>query len=313
MNYNETIQEIVESLIKLNQTRALNLKLHTQLLNRLNTLNYLVIELNIENIPDLYRNMLHDCLQDLRTALKTVEKRSSTIFRKLLDAFYAPDLKHLQSFISRILEITDLLTSSLSINQYIERKLLTKRSSSSLGSDDIQNDAVEDVIKGDVIRKKVKVNPTENKETTSAAFSIKILYDKPLERYIEKDMILKKVNWKSNDTAEIYFNRADFLYLPNTISLRLSRQHAKVVAKKNNNANVFEVSDLGSNGIYYLQNEDLQTPPRNEGTAVKGQFKKVKKGDGGCVLKHGDIVGLIMKSGTSSKELLIGFQFLEHF
>jgi len=210
----------------------LNLKLHTQLLNRLNTLNYLVIELNIENIPDLYRNMLHDCLQDLRTALKTVEKRSSTIFRKLLDAFYAPDLKHLQSFISRILEITDLLTSSLSINQYIERKLLTKRSSSSLGSDDIQNDAVEDVIKGDVIRKKVKVNPTENKETTSAAFSIKILYDKPLERYIEKDMILKKVNWKSNDTAEIYFNRADFLYLPNTISLRLSMQHAKVVAKK---------------------------------------------------------------------------------
>lgn len=126
-------------------------------------------------------------------------------------------------------------------------------------------------------------------------------------------MILKKVNWKSNDTAEIYFNRADFLYLPNTISLRLSRQHAKVVAKKNNNANVFEVSDLGSNGIYYLQNEDLQTPPRNEGTAVKGQFKKVKKGDGGCVLKHGDIVGLIMKSGTNSKELLIGFQFLEHF
>ena len=260
---------------------------------------------------------------------------------KIIDFVYDSEAKKLNCFVNKLLEITDLLSSSLSINQYIERKILSKRKNS-LDLADLKKEIFEQDPTNSEPGKRVntthnapnmldnndnatmnenlvqtkKVDVVDQNEKKQLAFGIKLMYESLLNKYIQKDQIIRKIYWENDqNNVEMSINRTDFFYLPQLVTLKLSRVHAKVIAQKNScnpNEIKFEVSDSSTNGVYYLDGSKLKTPSCNGDTMIFGEFKKINKGES-LKIKHGDVVGLIMKNGSNqATEMSLGFQFLEY-
>ena len=176
------------------------------------------------------------------------------------------------------------------------------------------------------------------------AFEIVFLYDPVSFSNSNEPKKLEGVDWDASKT-EFLIERKDFMFLPEQVFGRLSKEHALVTGVKQTDAckeannlafgptlqdnnmgptlidsNVedseqssnalpfsFELMDKSTNGTFILKRHQHGIL-RGPEASIAGDFKLIKKNNT-VVLEHGDIIGLVMKKPKCT-ELQFGFQFL---
>jgi hypothetical protein len=230
------------------------------------------------------------------------------------------NIKRLQSMIPKLLEVSDSIVTKSSIYNTLNNSVNGKRhatedAAEGLG-DEIQNgpkaykkihsiDSDEDeVIILDSTSGETLVNKIEEKKSPKIkAFSIEYLVDPEAEKFFNKQNKNRTVYWHgTSPIAEMTLRREDFQMLPESMAVRLSKDHAKLTATKLDKGIQYEISDLSVNGIYYLGN-------RIDGDYIKGKAWRIKK-HVTYRLKNRDIIGVLMKKETGNKDMLIGFEFV---
>jgi len=153
--------------------------------------------------------------------------------------------------------------------------------------------------------KKVKADQPQSDTSDvillGAPFCLTFICHSDVQSYFPPEKTSKYGSWSHNSTeSEIVLKREDFLFFPDEVCQRLSKEHAKVKAKKIGSSIDYEVTDLSINGTYYLGNRTeglvLQTPKRLQ----KGMPMKLRDGDCFC---------LLLKKVSQTPEVLLGFQF----
>lgn len=152
-----------------------------------------------------------------------------------------------------------------------------------------------------------KVKPDHSQTDTSdvillgAPFRLTFICHSDIKSYFPPEKNSRYGSWCHDSTeSEVVLKREDFLFFPDEICSRLSKEHAKVKAKKMGRSIDYELTDVSINGTHYLGNRNeglvLPTPARLQ----KGMPFKLKDGDCFC---------LLLKKGSKTPEVLLGFEF----
>jgi len=133
------------------------------------------------------------------------------------------------------------------------------------------------------------------------AFTIKFLCHAEIQNFLPPEKQYRYSAWSTDGQESVMvLKREDFLFLPTQVTLRLSKEHAKLTATKKDNNIVYEITDLSVNGTYYLGN-------RKEGNIKQGPVR-LQKGIP-LRLKDGDWICLLLKKDAKANEVLLGFEF----
>ena len=156
--------------------------------------------------------------------------------------------------------------------------------------------------------KKVKQSPSQSDGPevilVGSAFTIKFICHADIQGHMPPEKQYRYGYWSSDGKGStLTIKREDFVNFPNQVTLRLSKEHAKITALRNGDNTTYELTDQSVNGIFYLGN-------RIDGT-VKEKPMKLQKGIP-FQLKHGDWICLLMKKGSENPEVLLGFEFLKN-
>lgn len=214
------------------------------------------------------------------------------------------NLTKLESMIPKLNQVSDKLTKSLPLQQrYGDPKPNGKREIK-LDEEDDDVAEVKPLANG---YKKVKPNLSRSQSPdiilVGTAFSIKFICHADIQSFQPIEKQFRYGEWSQDGReAILIIKREDFVHLPSSVTLRLSKEHAKIAAYRNENYINYEITDLSVNGTYYLGN-------RIEGT-IKDQPARLQKGIP-FKLKHGDCICLLLKKDSKSPEALLGFEFLQ--
>ena len=167
-------------------------------------------------------------------------------------------------------------------------------------SDDLE-DELEKNEKG---YKKVKVALEDRKvnfeNTPQAPFYVKFIYDTSIQQsFSEENRINHSNPFGEDGKSNMLIKREQFARLPNETVMRLSKDHCNVLAVKQVSDVHYEIKDLSMNGIFFLGNsinKTMEHPPK--------RLSKLQS----YSIKHGDLIGLLMKK-DAPQELLLGFEF----
>ncbi len=157
--------------------------------------------------------------------------------------------------------------------------------------------------------KKVKQHDMELESSAasynpSSAFIIEFLFHPELKNFFTANHTFRYAEWSGEEqTSVIVFKREDFLFLPPTVSLRLSKEHAKITAVRNGANIEYEITDLSVNGTYFLGNKKTGTLKPIPARLQKGVPFKIRPGD--CIC-------LLLKKDATGPEILLGFEFQLH-
>lgn len=133
------------------------------------------------------------------------------------------------------------------------------------------------------------------------AFTVKLLCHEEIQNFLAPEKQCRYAGWPSEGNESVMvLKREDFLFLPTQVTLRLSKEHAKVTATKKDNTIIYEIIDLSVNGTYYLGNK------RDGG--LKQVPLRLQKGIP-FKLREGDWICLLLKKDAKTNEVLLGFEF----
>ena len=155
--------------------------------------------------------------------------------------------------------------------------------------------------------KKIKQSPNPNQAQSpdvilvGRAFSLGFILHSEIQALMPAEKRSRYADWPQDGTeSAMVLKREDFIALQSQVTLRLSKEHAKITAKNTGNTTQFEITDLSVNGTYYFGN-------RLDGT-FKNLPARLQKGIP-FRLKNGDLICLLMRKGTEQPEMLLGFEF----
>jgi hypothetical protein len=212
-----------------------------------------------------------------------------------------------------MLDVTDKIVSSMTVQKYIEKSVNTKRKAEQdfLLEESVSSEP-EDFKYGAQAFKKIKGN-TETVTLKSMAsstakqplrvnqapFSIKILCAKEIDEYVPLISRVKIPKIGNGFESILTIRREDFQELPKDVILRLSKDHAVISLRDDN---VMQIKNTSTNGVFYLGN--LSDPDYGQAIPFKVEKNAVYR------LIDGDVIALLLKK-DSVKEMLLGFEFHE--
>lgn len=219
------------------------------------------------------------------------------------------NLKRLESMIPRLNEASNKIVKTLTPQKGDNQSLNGKRERDPRLGEDPED--LLDLLEMKPVTdgyKKVKTSPSQSDAPdvilVGAAFTIKFICHAEIQSYMPPEKQYRYGYWSSDGKeGALTIKREDFVNFPNQVTLRLSKEHAKITALRNGNNTSYELTDQSVNGIYYLGN-------RIDGT-VKEKPMKLQKNIP-FKLKHGDWICLLMKKGSEDPEVLLGFEFLKN-
>lgn len=210
--------------------------------------------------------------------------------------------------IPRLHELYNRVVQNMLDQRITDQKLNAKRKTPNGVNFDNDEDEELKVEMNSRVLKKVKTAP-EDKATSSTReappqpFFIKLICDPEIKECLPRENELKIITptVKQDGNSELTFKREEFAKLPLDTCLRLSKEHASIQARSENNKTVYELKDLSVNGTFLLGNSiegNFENPPQRLSKRQNYQ------------LKHGDRIGLLMKKEEQQK-VLLGFEFFE--
>jgi hypothetical protein len=255
--------------------------------------------------PDVNRQMLNHSFSELKDLLTEICQEGNNLLQKFQTQVPSTNLQRLESMIPRLNEVSDKLSRELNLKNYGEKSLNGKRELKiHENEDDEMAEELRPVSEG---YKKIKQDPivVESPELIiiGTAFSVRFICHHEIQRFVPPEKQYKYAEWSPDGTESVMiFKREDFLSFPHQVTLRLSKEHAKITAKNRGSYTTYELTDLSMNGIYYAGNRVEESLKENPLRLQKGiPFR----------LKHGDWIYLLLKKDTKTPELLLGFEFLQ--
>mmetsp|Transcript_3725 Transcript_3725/g.3156 ORF Transcript_3725/g.3156 Transcript_3725/m.3156 type:complete len:196 (-) Transcript_3725:1254-1841(-) len=134
------LNELMQLLISVQQKNLIPIELHNGLLSRVNTLSFVLNESKTEQLAPSYSNKLHGILDELKTVLSSIDNDGASIFQKFRNLLPGSNVKKLELLIPKLLEISDRLVLSASVQKYSDSQESTKRKAEHLIEDDISDD-----------------------------------------------------------------------------------------------------------------------------------------------------------------------------
>lgn len=224
--------------------------------------------------------------------------------KKFQNQVPSSNLKRLEAMIPKLTESSTKLSKNLTLMSIQPESLNGKRDYKEFGNDDDEDDIVE--IKPAANGYK-KVKSSSIKEDApdiilvGTAFAIKFLCHADIQNFLPPERQYRYGEWSSDGKEGVLIlKREDFLFLPTQVTLRLSKEHAKVTATKKDGNVIYEITDLSVNGTYYLGN-------RIDGTMKQGPVRLQKNIP--FKLKNGDWICMLLKKESKANEVLLGFEF----
>lgn len=254
---------------------------------------------------DQSSEMLDHSIDEFKHLLTEICHEGNALLKKFQNQIPNSNLKRLEAMIPKLNEASNKVSRSLpSKSSQDSAQINVKREYQEY---DDENDDIAEVQHHANGFKKVKAAEPE-KETSDlillgSPFLLTFMCHSDIKGFLPPEKTCRYGSWSHNSNiSEVVLKREDFLFLPNEVSLRLSKEHAKVTAKNLGKSIDYELVDTSVNGTYYLgnklQNLVLPAPMRLQ----KGMPFKLKNGDWFCLLQ---------KKSSKSPEVLLGFEFTQ--
>jgi len=258
-----------------------------------------------KTLSDQSSEMLDHSIDEFKHILTEICLEGNALLKKFQKQLPDSNLKRLEAMIPKLTEASHKVSRSLpSKNQQDSSTINVKREYQEY---DDENDDISELQNHANGFKKVK--PVEPEKETSdvillgAPFLLTFICHLDIKSYLPAEKTCRYGSWAHNSNkSEVILKREDFLFLPNEVSLRLSKEHAKISAQNMGTYIEYELVDTSVNGTYYLGNrvkgKVLPAPMRLQ----KGMPFKLQDGDWFCLLQK-------KTSQNQTPEVLLGFEF----
>jgi hypothetical protein len=303
IDINTKIMQLFELLVNLQPLKQVPLETLNPIFSKINTLIYHLKTSERDKIPDAIMKMLYDFLEELKTTLEKISNEGNSLLSHLRNLFPGSNIKHLQAMIPRLDDIYNKIIQTLSTQSVRDQQINRKRKTPPDQDDNEDND---ELGLGQKVQKKIKTalddRPTISQDN-EWPFFVRLICDPEIKNYIPEETKLKYPHaLEGGIKSEITFKREEFSNLPLDTVVRLSKEHASIQARKDNENIVYELKDLSVNGTFLLGNS---VEGRSENPPKRLEQRRTYR------LKHGDQIGLLMKKEKQKQEMLLGFEFLE--
>lgn len=256
-----------------------------------------------KTLSDQSSEMLDHSIDEFKHILTEICQEGNALLKKFQKQIPDSNLKRLEAMIPKLTEASHKVSKSLPSKKSPDSEPLNVKREYQEYDD--ENDDISELQHHANGFKKVK--PAEPEKETSdvillgAPFLLTFICHLDIKVFLPPEKTCRYGSWSHNSNiSEVILKREDFLFLPNEVSLRLSKEHAKITARNLGTSIDYEIVDTSVNGTYYLGNKVRGTVLPAPMKLQKGMAFKLQDGDWFCLLQ---------KKNSKTPEVLLGFEF----